>query len=72
VPIKVGTKLTKPEILFTKLEDERIGQMEAIANQRIKAANAKKSIGKERENKVSKSEGMLSAEEANKLGKKNS
>ena len=58
--------------LFTKIEDDRIGKMEEIANQRIKAANAKKSIGKGIEKESSKSEGMLSAEEANKLGKKNS
>ena len=70
VPIKAGTKLAKPEILFTKLEDDLIGKMEEIANQRIKAANAKKSIGKGSEKESSKSEGMLSAEEATKLEKK--
>jgi methionyl-tRNA synthetase len=72
VPIKAGTKLAKPEILFTKLEDDLIGKMEEIANQRIKAANAKKYIGKGSEKEPSKSEGMLSAEEATKLEKKNS
>jgi len=72
VPIKAGTTLAKPKILFTKLEDDRIGKMEEIANQRIKAANAKKSIGKGSEKESSKSEGMLSAEEVTKLEKKNS
>ena len=57
VPLKAGTKLAKPEILFTKLEDDRIGEMEEIANQRVKAADAKKAAkgnGKE----PTKSEGM--------------
>jgi methionyl-tRNA synthetase len=58
VPLKPGTKLEKPEILFTKLEDDRIGEMEEIANQRVKAANAKKAAGKGEEKEPSKSEGM--------------
>jgi methionyl-tRNA synthetase len=72
VPIKAGTKLTKPQILFTKLEDDRIGKMEEIANQRVKAANAKKSILKGSEKESSKSKGMGSAEETTKSEKKNS
>ncbi|WP_229387831.1 methionine--tRNA ligase [Methanosarcina sp. DH2] len=72
VPLKVGTKLAKPEILFTKLEDDRIGEMEEIANQRVKAANAKKNAAKGGEKEPSKSEGMGPAEEvkpAEKAGK---
>lgn len=38
VPLKAGAQLGKPEIIFTKLEDDKIGEMEAIANQRVKAA----------------------------------
>jgi methionyl-tRNA synthetase len=57
-PLKPGIKLEKPEILFTKLEDDRIGEMEEIANQRVKAANAKKAAGKGQEKEPSKSEGM--------------
>ena len=49
VPIKAGTKLEKPEILFTKLEDDRIGEMEEIANQRVKAVNTKKAAAKRNE-----------------------
>lgn len=64
VPLKAGTKLAKPEILFTKLEDDRIGEMEEIANQRVKAANAKKNAVKGGEKEPSKSEGMGPAEEA--------
>ena len=64
VPIKAGTKLAKPQILFTKLEDDRIEEMEEIANQRVKAANAKKTAGKNNEKEPVKSEGMGTAEEA--------
>ncbi|AAM07394.1 TPA: methionine--tRNA ligase [Methanosarcina acetivorans] len=64
VPLKAGTKLAKPELLFTKLEDDRIGEMEEIANQRVKAANAKKSAAKGGEKEPSKSEGMGPSEEA--------
>lgn len=58
VPLKAGTKLAKPEILFTKLEDDRIGEMEEIANQRVAAANAKRNGVKGGEKEPSKSEGM--------------
>ncbi|AKB77010.1 Methionyl-tRNA synthetase [Methanosarcina horonobensis HB-1 = JCM 15518] len=64
VPLKVGIKLAKPEILFTKLEDDRIGEMEEIANQRVKAANAKRNAVKGSEKEPSKSEGMGPSEEA--------
>jgi methionyl-tRNA synthetase len=64
VPLKAGTKLAKPELLFTKLEDDRIGEMEEIANQRVKAADAKKIAAKGGEKGPSKSEGMGPAEEA--------
>ncbi|MCQ1534275.1 methionine--tRNA ligase [Methanosarcina sp. KYL-1] len=66
VPLKAGTKLAKPEILFTKLEDDRIGEMEEIANQRVKAADAKKAAAKgSAEAKApKKSDGMPPAEEA--------
>ncbi len=57
-PLKAGTKLAKPEILFTKLEDDRIGEMEEIANQRVAAANAKRNGVKGGEKEPSKSEGM--------------
>jgi methionyl-tRNA synthetase len=69
VPLKAGTKLAKPEILFTKLEDDRIGEMEEIANQRVAAANAKKNAVKGSEKEPSKSEGMGPSEEA-KAGEK--
>ena len=62
VPIKAGTKLAKPQILFTKLEDDRIKEMEEIANQRVKAANAK-AAGKVEEKEPSKSEGMGTAKD---------
>jgi methionyl-tRNA synthetase len=64
VPLKAGIKLAKPEILFTKLEDDRIGEMEEIANQRVKAADAKKAAGKGNGKEPVKSEGMGTAEEA--------
>lgn len=64
VPIKAGTKLEKPEILFTKLEDDRIGEMEEIANQRVKAADAKKAASKGNQKEPAKSDGMGPAEEA--------
>ena len=60
VPIKAGTKLAKPQILFTKLEDDRIREMEEIASQRVKAANAK-AAGRVEEKEPSKSEGMGTA-----------
>jgi len=63
VPLKAGIKLAKPEILFTKLEDDRIGEMEEIANQRVAAANAKKNAVKGSEKEPSKSEGMGHSEE---------
>jgi methionyl-tRNA synthetase len=66
VPIKAGTKLEKPQILFTKLEDDRIDEMVEIANQRVKAADAKKNAAKENEKEPSKSEGMGPAEESRK------
>ncbi|MDR7666411.1 methionine--tRNA ligase [Methanosarcina sp. Z-7115] len=64
VPLKAGTKLAKPEILFTKLEDDRIGEMEEIANERVKAADAKKAAAKRNGKEPAKSEGMGPAEEA--------
>ncbi len=64
VPLKAGTKLAKPKILFTKLEDDRIEEMEEIANQRVKAADAKKAAGKGKGKEPAKSEGMGPAEEA--------
>ena len=64
VPIKAGTKLEKPEILFTKFEDDRIGKMEEIANQRVKAADAKKAASKGNQKEPAKSDGMGPAEEA--------
>jgi len=64
VPLKAGKKLAKPELLFTKLEDDRIGEMEEIANQRVRAANAKKNAAKGGEKEPSKSEGMGPSEEA--------
>jgi methionyl-tRNA synthetase len=64
VPLKAGTKLAKPRILFTKLEDDRIGEMEEIANQRVKAADAKKAAAKGNGKEPTKSEGMGPAEEA--------
>jgi len=69
VPIKAGTKLEKPQLLFTKLEDDRIAEMEEIANQRVKAADAKKNAAKENDKEPSKSEGMGPAEEAAKSEK---
>jgi methionyl-tRNA synthetase len=41
VPVVSGTKLAKPGILFTKLEDDKINEMEAISSKRVKAAMAK-------------------------------
>ncbi|HWR24763.1 MAG TPA: methionine--tRNA ligase, partial [Methanosarcina sp.] len=67
VPLKTGIKLAKPELLFTKLEDDRIGEMEEIANQRVKAANEKAGKGEEKE--PSKSEGMGPSEEVEKSEK---
>ncbi|AKB73777.1 Methionyl-tRNA synthetase [Methanosarcina lacustris Z-7289] len=64
VPLKSGTKLAKPELLFTKLEDDKIGEMEEIANQRVKAADAKKNAAKGKGKEPAKSDGMGPAEEA--------
>lgn len=47
VPVLSGTKLTKPEILFTKLEDDKIEEMEKISSKRVKAAMAKEAGIKE-------------------------
>lgn len=64
IPLKAGTKLSKPEILFTKLEDKLIEEMEEIANSRVNAANAKKAAAKARAETQApaKSEGFISAE----------
>jgi methionyl-tRNA synthetase len=40
IPVKAGTALPKPEILFGKIEDEKIEQMEKIASKRVRKANA--------------------------------
>ncbi|MDD3246773.1 MAG: methionine--tRNA ligase [Methanosarcina sp.] len=64
VPLKAGTKLAKPELLFTKLEDDRIGDMDEIANQRVKAANEKKNAAKGKGKEPVKSDGMGPGEEA--------
>ena len=64
VPLKAGTKLAKPEILFTKLEDDRIGEMDEIANQRVKAADEKKNAAKGNGKEPAKSDGMGPVEEA--------
>jgi methionyl-tRNA synthetase len=63
VPLKAGTKLAKPKILFTKLEDDRIEEMEEIANQRVKASDAKKTAAKGNK-EPAKSEGMGTEKEA--------
>jgi methionyl-tRNA synthetase len=47
VPVVSGTKLAKPGILFTKLEDDKINEMEAISSKRVKAAMAKEAGIKE-------------------------
>ena len=60
VQINAGKMLAKPQILFTKLEDDRIREMEEIASQRVKAANAK-AAGRVEEKEPSKSEGMGTA-----------
>jgi len=52
VPLKAGTKLAKPEILFTKLEDDRIGEMEEIANQTCKSRKLQRKM-QQREEKRS-------------------
>ena len=62
VPLKSGSSMPEPQILFTKLEDDKIGEMEAISSQRIKEAvekqAAKKGEKKGEEKEVTKSEGM--------------
>ena len=40
-PVESGTPLSKPSILFKKIEDETIEKMEAIASQRVREANEK-------------------------------
>jgi len=47
VPVKAGTALEMPRILFTKVEDDKIAEMDKILNQRVKAAMAKESGKKE-------------------------
>ena len=47
VPVVSGTKLAKPAILFTKLEDDKIDKMEEISSKRVKAAMAKEAGIKE-------------------------
>ncbi len=49
VPVVSGTKLSKPKILFTKLEDDKIAEMEEISSKRVKAAMAKEAGIKEEE-----------------------
>ncbi|MFX1563743.1 MAG: methionine--tRNA ligase [Promethearchaeota archaeon] len=44
VPIRPGTPLTKPKLLFAKIPDEDIEKMTKILNERIKKAIAKSSI----------------------------
>ncbi len=43
VPVKAGTVLKMPQILFTKVEDDRITEMDKILSQRVKVAMAKES-----------------------------
>jgi len=66
-PLQAGTKLAKPKILFTKLEDDKIGEMDEISSERVRAAIAKQSGAKEgekgKEKEVSKSDGKPPAEE---------
>jgi methionyl-tRNA synthetase C-terminal region/beta chain len=38
VPLVSGAKLGKPEILFTKLEDDKISEMDGIAKERVHSA----------------------------------
>jgi methionyl-tRNA synthetase len=47
VPVKAGTALKMPQILFTKVEGDKIAEMDKILNQRVKAAMAKESGKKE-------------------------
>ncbi|MDI9395186.1 MAG: methionine--tRNA ligase [Euryarchaeota archaeon] len=69
VPLKTCIKLEKPEILFTKLEDDWIGEMEEIAKQRVAAANAKRHIIKGGEKEEKLSEGVSPSEETKQAGK---
>ncbi len=48
-PVVSGTKLSKPKIIFTKLEDDKIAEMEGISSKRVKAAMAKEAGIKEEE-----------------------
>jgi methionyl-tRNA synthetase len=41
IPIKAGTKLSNPTILFDKIEDSKIDEMTLISNERIRKAMAK-------------------------------
>lgn len=49
VPYDVRLKRGKPKILFSKLEDKKIAEMESILNDRVKAAEARQAGKKEEE-----------------------
>lgn len=65
VPLKAGSGFAKPKILFTKLEDDKIGEMEEISSERVRIAIAKQTGPKEgkEEKEVAKSEGKPPATE---------
>jgi len=66
VPLVNGSKMGTPEILFTKLEDDKIAEMDGIAKQRVQSAmikaglipaeNAEKKTEKNAEKKTEKKE----------------
>ncbi|MDD4748652.1 MAG: methionine--tRNA ligase [Methanosarcinaceae archaeon] len=74
VPLKSETPMAKPKILFTKLENEKIEEMEAIFTQRIKEAVEKRDAkkgNKKQVKEVTKSEGKLSKERTKTQAEKN-
>ena len=49
VPVESGTQIPKPSILFEKIEDDKIEEMDAISSERVKAAIEKEKGPKEEE-----------------------
>ncbi|WNY26718.1 methionine--tRNA ligase [Methanolapillus ohkumae] len=60
VPLTAHTKISQPSILFEKLEDEKIAEMEKIANERVTVALEKAGLKRENiagtDNKTAKTE----------------
>ncbi|MDK2891892.1 methionine--tRNA ligase [Methanohalophilus sp.] len=65
-PVKSGITLEKPSILFDKIEDEKIEEMETIASRRVKAAMEKES-GTEKKKEIKKMKELITFDDFSKL-----